>query len=274
MEIVIGVIIILFFWLADRYDLLRFLRKPKKKYVHYAYVRTSHCYACRTNLNNQVHFECSQCWWIICPNCGACKTRCVNGHPVKRTVQPKPVVSQNPPQVFKKPDYESQNPLGPAPLSVAKNEPALIKKSLVQQEEALDDEDKQIENFDTEEYVRKAAYNGEYRKSADFVEYAFYKIHHEVKLNGYELHILKKLRSYISTKAPGYNVYIKLITEEVLHTENEAQIFEVLELIFAELKNVSPAWWKTTNNIYFYENQCGEQPFEDRPRSASDLQDF
>lgn len=33
--------------------------------------RATHCYSCRTKLDNSIDVECSQCGWIICV-CGAC----------------------------------------------------------------------------------------------------------------------------------------------------------------------------------------------------------
>jgi len=39
--------------------------------------RTPRCYACKSNLDNEIDLECSRCSWIICNNCGACGC----GHP-------------------------------------------------------------------------------------------------------------------------------------------------------------------------------------------------
>ena len=36
------------------------------------YHRVSHCYNCKTTVDNHHHLECSCCYWIICPSCGAC----------------------------------------------------------------------------------------------------------------------------------------------------------------------------------------------------------
>jgi hypothetical protein len=34
--------------------------------------RTTRCYSCKTNLDNEVDLECRNCGWIICAQCGAC----------------------------------------------------------------------------------------------------------------------------------------------------------------------------------------------------------
>ena len=35
--------------------------------------RISHCWNCKDTVDNQHDYECSNCKWIICSNCGACK---------------------------------------------------------------------------------------------------------------------------------------------------------------------------------------------------------
>jgi hypothetical protein len=34
--------------------------------------RITHCYSCKTHLDNVHDIECSKCGWIVCENCGAC----------------------------------------------------------------------------------------------------------------------------------------------------------------------------------------------------------
>ena len=34
--------------------------------------RVSHCYACKTTVDNSYDLECARCGWIICGHCGAC----------------------------------------------------------------------------------------------------------------------------------------------------------------------------------------------------------
>jgi len=41
--------------------------------------RISHCWNCKDTVDNVHDFECSNCRWIICGNCGACKLNgCLN----------------------------------------------------------------------------------------------------------------------------------------------------------------------------------------------------
>jgi hypothetical protein len=44
------------------------VRKAMKGWKH----RTTHCYACKAELDNSWDTECNSCDWIICPTCGAC----------------------------------------------------------------------------------------------------------------------------------------------------------------------------------------------------------
>lgn len=38
--------------------------------------RVTHCHSCKTNLTSLSEKECSNCGWLICPNCGACEYSC------------------------------------------------------------------------------------------------------------------------------------------------------------------------------------------------------
>lgn len=74
----IGVVI----WLVSESD--------KKKYSNYNYTydtprdsnksykrnRVTHCHSCKTNLASVSEKECSNCGWLICPNCGSCEYSC------------------------------------------------------------------------------------------------------------------------------------------------------------------------------------------------------
>ena len=43
------------------------VREPGGYYRH-----VSHCYACKTTVDNSHDLECARCGWIICGHCGAC----------------------------------------------------------------------------------------------------------------------------------------------------------------------------------------------------------
>ncbi len=47
------------------------VRVPGTRYYH----RVSHCYACKTTVDNSYDLECAGCGWIICGHCGACGCR-------------------------------------------------------------------------------------------------------------------------------------------------------------------------------------------------------
>ena len=53
-------------------------KEIQKLFLHY--YRVTHCWKCKTPLNNYLDPECSECGWIKC-SCGACRYGCSNNQP-------------------------------------------------------------------------------------------------------------------------------------------------------------------------------------------------
>jgi len=43
-------------------------------------IRQNHCWNCGTHLSADIDEACSECGWMICPQCGACDSECSSGH--------------------------------------------------------------------------------------------------------------------------------------------------------------------------------------------------
>lgn len=65
--------------------------------------RTSHCWACGTDLDNATHDECAFCGWIMCPQCGACNPNCTLSHKTGRDAELRRIVRD---YLLKNPDVD------------------------------------------------------------------------------------------------------------------------------------------------------------------------
>ncbi len=53
-------------------EYLMLIDKPFVGTIKAKHRSTTHCYACKTVINDNIEDTCILCKWRVCPNCGAC----------------------------------------------------------------------------------------------------------------------------------------------------------------------------------------------------------